>query len=104
MEQAVANYTNAGIPLEAIWLDIPYMDKYADFSVDSQTFPTIKDYVENVLHKYDQKIVVILDGGISADDLSNKYYQMAQELNVTIQSTIHPDLYNRSIVMKVWPN
>lgn len=50
IENVVANYNKADIPLEAIWLDIPYLDNYADFSVDSQNFPTIGDYVNNVLH------------------------------------------------------
>lgn len=38
------------MPLEGIWLDIPYLDNYADFSVNATAFPTIKDYVDNVLH------------------------------------------------------
>lgn len=63
--------------MEAIWLDIPYMDNYADFSVDSNAFPTIGDYVTNVLHANKQKMVVILDAGLSADDLNNKYYELA---------------------------
>lgn len=53
------------------------MDNYADFSVDSNAFPTIGDYVTNVLHANKQKMVVILDAGLSADDLNNKYYELA---------------------------
>lgn len=50
-------------------------------------------------------MVVILDAGISADDKNNKYYKMAQELDVLIKSTIHPNNdYNGALVMKVWPN
>lgn len=79
VEDVVANYSSHNIPLEVIWLDIPYMNNYADFSVDTTTFPNLGEYVENVLHQYDQKIVLILDAGLSADDLDNKYYKMAQE-------------------------
>jgi alpha-glucosidase (family GH31 glycosyl hydrolase) len=84
IEGTVSKYGAADIPLEAIWLDIPYLDNYSDFSVDSVAFPTIGDYVNNVLHPNNQKIVVILDAGLSADDLDNKYYKMAQELGVTV--------------------
>ena len=34
LKQMVQYYEGYGIPLEGIWLDIPYMDKFKDFSVD----------------------------------------------------------------------
>lgn len=50
-------------------------------------------------------MVVILDAGLSADDLDNQYYKMAQDLGVTVQSSINKGgVYNGSLVMKVWPN
>jgi alpha-glucosidase (family GH31 glycosyl hydrolase) len=52
VEDVVGNYTEKNIPLETIWLDIPYMDAYADFTVNTTAFPTIKDYTEKVLHAY----------------------------------------------------
>lgn len=35
------NYAANGFPLETIYLDIPYMDKYADFTVDTKAFPDL---------------------------------------------------------------
>jgi alpha-glucosidase (family GH31 glycosyl hydrolase) len=52
VEDVVGNYTEKNIPLETIWLDIPYMDAFADFSVNTTAFPNIKAYTDNVLHKY----------------------------------------------------
>lgn len=75
--EVVNGYSKANMPLEAIWLDIPYLDGYADFTVNKTAFPDIYNYVNEVLHKNNQKIVVILDAGISADDLNNKYYKKA---------------------------
>ena len=34
VSQNVDNYKSNNIPLDGIWLDIPYMKDYADFSVD----------------------------------------------------------------------
>jgi alpha-glucosidase (family GH31 glycosyl hydrolase) len=36
------------MPLEGIWLDIPYMDSFADFSVDKTAFPTLKNFTETL--------------------------------------------------------
>lgn len=41
VEEVITNYTNANMPLENIWLDIPYLDGYADFSVNKTAFNDI---------------------------------------------------------------
>lgn len=72
----VNGYESVGMPLETIWLDIPYLNDYADFSVNTTAFPDLKNYVD-MLHKYGKHLVCILDAGLSADNSSNPYYQMA---------------------------
>lgn len=62
------------MPLDVIYFDIPYMDKYADFSVDTKQFPDLKTFTEN-LKTNNQKLVVIIDAAISAEDTENKYYK-----------------------------
>jgi alpha-glucosidase (family GH31 glycosyl hydrolase) len=59
-----------------MWLDITYLDKYADFSIDTKAFPDLKK-LRDTLHDNRQQLVLILDAGLSADDLNNKYYKMA---------------------------
>jgi len=34
IDDVIDNYYKAEMPLETIYLDIPYMDNYADFTVD----------------------------------------------------------------------
>jgi alpha-glucosidase len=42
VEDVVAKYKENNIPLDVMWLDIPYMDGYADFTVNKTAFPDIK--------------------------------------------------------------
>jgi len=48
VEENVQGYHEAKIPLEVVWLDIPYMDAYADFSVNSTAFPSLKKFTKTI--------------------------------------------------------
>lgn len=39
-------YKDNSLPLDVVWLDITYMDKYADFSVDEDAFPHMVDFAK----------------------------------------------------------
>ena len=72
----IAGYEDNKIPLEHVWLDVPYMKKYQDFTVDTDAFPNLSIYTD-YLHSKRMKLVVILDPALSADDPNSKYYKMA---------------------------
>ena len=40
VEEVVANYSAAGLPLDTIWTDINYMHAYRDFTFDDEKWPT----------------------------------------------------------------
>ena len=58
------------MPLDTVYLDIPYMDKYRDFTVDTTNFKDIPGLADT-LHKQNRKLVVIIDGGLAlAEDIT----------------------------------
>jgi alpha-glucosidase (family GH31 glycosyl hydrolase) len=103
VEDVVAQYKAANMNLETVYLDIPYMKDFSDFSVDTAAFPDLKTFQQN-LKASNQKIVPIIDGAMSADDLQNKYYQRGDLYNIFIKSGIHSSVtYNNNLISKVWP-
>ncbi|KXX77726.1 putative alpha/beta-glucosidase agdC [Madurella mycetomatis] len=66
VEQVIANYSAAGIPLETVWGDIDYMDSKRDFTTDPVRYPLdrVRALVDS-LHANNQHYIQILDPGIS---------------------------------------
>ncbi|MGN1100987.1 MAG: TIM-barrel domain-containing protein, partial [Huintestinicola sp.] len=59
-------YKAAGVPLDSIYLDIDYMERYKDFTVDSERFPNLQklaaDMKEQGIH-----LVPIIDAGVKIE-------------------------------------
>ncbi|KAJ4376120.1 hypothetical protein N0V83_001401 [Neocucurbitaria cava] len=64
----VANYSMANIPLETMWTDIDYMDKYKVFTL-GENFPLdrMRDLVSD-LHNNNQHYIVMVDPAVAAQD------------------------------------
>eukprot|EP00878_Enallax_costatus_P026511 GHUV01028453.1.p1 GENE.GHUV01028453.1~~GHUV01028453.1.p1 ORF type:complete len:274 (+),score=72.90 GHUV01028453.1:394-1215(+) len=65
VKDVVQRYKSANLPLEVMWADIDYMDRYRDFTFDPQRFKQqeLKGYVDS-LHAAGQRWVPITDCGI----------------------------------------
>ncbi|KAL4423393.1 hypothetical protein ABPG77_004324 [Micractinium sp. CCAP 211/92] len=68
VQQVVANYSAAGLPLEAIWTDIDHMDGWRDFTFHPEHYPLpeMQRFVAD-LHSRGQRWVPIVDPGIKVD-------------------------------------
>jgi alpha-D-xyloside xylohydrolase len=98
VEEVVANYSAAGIPLDTQWMDIDYMQAYKDFTTDATNFPVteVKSFVDN-LHAKGQHFVPIVDPGIFVQSGYDAYEQgIAQDVFIK-------DMTGGYYLGQVWP-
>ena len=102
VQAVVANYSAAEIPLEVQWLDIDYMDRYLDFTLDPVNYPQaeVEEFITQ-LHTQQQYFVPILDPAISAREAPGTYsaYDDGLAQNVFVRDLNGVDPY----LGQVWP-
>ncbi|KAK9814514.1 hypothetical protein WJX72_007179 [[Myrmecia] bisecta] len=98
LQQVVANYSAAAIPLDTIWSDIDYMDGYRDFTFDPKAYPEhkMKAFVD-ALHAKGQCWVPILDPGILVKP-GYKPYEDGLAAGIFIK-----DVTGKPYMGQVWP-
>jgi alpha-glucosidase (family GH31 glycosyl hydrolase) len=70
LREVFGNYTlpNKTFPLDVLWSDIDYMDRYRDFTYDKEgAYKDLDDFVTNKLQQNDRHYVPIIDAGIAID-------------------------------------
>jgi alpha-glucosidase (family GH31 glycosyl hydrolase) len=91
------------MPLDTVYLDIPYMNNFVDFTVDTKNFPNLTN-LSTSLHNNNQHLVLIIDAAISAEDTSNTYYSLGNSDGVFIKSGMYNSAtYNGNLISSVWP-
>ena len=103
IKKVVAGYEANNLPLDAIWTDIDYMDKYRDFTFDPDRFP-IQDMIQFVsdLHKKGKKYILIVDPGIPVVNLNQEKYEPL-ELGLSLDIFIKNGNNNSYVNRDVWP-
>ena len=67
VREVVANYRANNMPLDAVVLDIDYMEHYKDFTVDAQRFPRFADFAAE-MKAQGIHLVPIIDAGVKIED------------------------------------
>ena len=67
VREIVNNHKKNGLPLEAVCLDIDYMEDYKDFSVDKKKFPDLKAFSQE-LKNDGVRLIPIIDAGVKLLD------------------------------------
>lgn len=67
IREVVKAHREAGIPLDAVYLDIDYMERYKDFTVNEETFPNLADFAAE-MRKQGIHLVPIIDAGVKIED------------------------------------
>ena len=67
IDRVVAGYRGNQIPIDMVYMDIDYMERYKDFTVNEERFPDFPAYVKKM---QEQKIhlIPIIDAGVKIED------------------------------------
>ncbi|MGN1137607.1 MAG: TIM-barrel domain-containing protein [Oscillospiraceae bacterium] len=67
IREVAEQYKAYGIPLDSIYLDIDYMERYKDFTVDKERFPDLEKLVCDMKGQ-GIRLVPIIDAGVKIED------------------------------------
>lgn len=67
VKEVVAGHRKHGIPLDAVYLDIDYMEGYKNFTIDQKRFPRFASFVED-MRKQGIRLVPIIDAGVKIEE------------------------------------
>jgi alpha-glucosidase len=67
VREVADKYQEAGIPLDMIYMDIDYMERYKDFTVDESSFPEFPKFVEEMKAR-GIHLVPIIDAGVKVEE------------------------------------
>ena len=66
VREVVAEYRKRGIPLDSIYLDIDYMERYKDFTIDEEAFPEFERFCAE-MKEQGIHLVPIIDAGVKIE-------------------------------------
>lgn len=66
VRSVVDGYRSNGMPIDAVYLDIDYMDNYKDFTVSEEKFPQFKCFADEMKAR-DIHLVPIIDAGVKIE-------------------------------------
>ena len=67
VREVADKYQAAGIPIDMIYLDIDYMERYKDFTIDEKAFPNFPEFVKEMKNR-GIHLVPIIDAGVKIED------------------------------------
>lgn len=66
IKEVVKMHRENGIPLDSVYMDIDYMERYKDFTIDEQAFPNFPEFVEE-MKRENVHLVPIIDAGVKIE-------------------------------------
>lgn len=90
------NYRNNNIPIDMIYLDIDYMERYKDFTIDKEAFPDFSGFVREI-KDLGIRLVPIIDAGVKIENGYDVYEEGVQK------GYFCKDEDGKDFVAAVWP-
>ena len=89
-------YREAGIPLDSIYLDIDYMERFKDFTLNHEAFPEFPEFVKEMKEKHIH-LVPIIDAGVKIEEGYPVYEEGVEK------GYFCKDAEGNDFVAAVWP-
>ncbi len=67
VREVVDNYDKLGMPIDSVYLDIDYMERYKDFTVDNERFPDFENFVKEMKAR-NIHLIPIIDAGVKIEE------------------------------------
>ncbi len=67
VREIVRRHREGGLPLDSVYLDIDYMERYKDFTVDEEKFPDFPEFVKEMKAEHIH-LVPIIDAGVKIEE------------------------------------
>ncbi len=96
IENVIAGYEEADIPLDSVYMDIDYMERYKDFTVDEEKFPQFGEFVSEVKKK-NIHLVPIIDAGVKIEEGYDVYEEGVRDGHFCKKED------GKELVAAVWP-
>lgn len=78
IRKVVQGYHGNQIPLDAVYMDIDYMERFKDFTVDAEKFPDFADFVQE-MRAQGIHLVPIIDAGVKIEEGYSVYEEGVKE-------------------------
>lgn len=96
IREVAREYKEKNLPLDAIYMDIDYMERFKDFTVDKEAFPNLEGLVEEMKSEHIH-LVPIIDAGVKIEK-DYKTYEEGIEKDFFVT-----DKDGKPFVAAVWP-
>ncbi|SET10402.1 alpha-glucosidase [Natronincola peptidivorans] len=96
VEKIVDSFLYYDIPCDAVYLDIDYMEKFKDFTVDDASFPNFEGFVKKIKDK-GFRLVPIIDAGVKIEKGYDVYEEGIEKNYFCV------DEKGEAFVAAVWP-
>lgn len=67
IDKVVAGYRDNQIPIDMVYMDIDYMERFKDFTINEERFPNFPEYVKK-MKAQNIHLIPIIDAGVKIED------------------------------------
>ena len=96
VQYVIDSYRSEGFPLDAVYLDIDYMQDFKDFTISEDRFPDFAEFVQSAAQE-NVHLVPIIDAGVKIEDGYDVYEEGRDN------GYFCKDINGNDFIAAVWP-